>query len=63
MVSYLKKFIEVSWRRTGQPTPVFLPGESYSPRGGKESGCILNMEPTLFPKPMESGASEKEKNE
>ena len=24
----LKKFIEVSWRRAGQPTPVFLPGES-----------------------------------
>ena len=36
---------ETPWRRTGQPTPVFLPGEfhgqgslvSYSPWGRKES--------------------------
>ena len=35
----------IPWRRQGQPTPVFLPGEShgqrslvgYSPRGRKES--------------------------
>ena len=35
-----KKIIEVLWRRAGQPSPVFLPGESYSPRGGKESDRI-----------------------
>ena len=23
---------KISWRRTSQPTPVFLPGESYGPR-------------------------------
>ena len=36
---------KIPWRRQGQPTPVFLPGEShgqrslvgYSPRGRKES--------------------------
>ena len=36
---------KIPWRRTWQPTPVFLPGESYgqrslagySPWGGKES--------------------------
>ena len=36
---------KIPWRKTQQPTPVFLPGEShgqrglagYSPRGGPES--------------------------
>ena len=38
-------FRKIPWRRAGQPTPVFLPGESrgqkslvfYSPQGSKES--------------------------
>ena len=39
---------KIPWRRAGQPTPVFLPGEShgqrslvgYSPRGCKELDMI-----------------------
>ena len=42
---------KIAWRRKWQPTPVFLPGESYgwrslvgySPRGRKESDTIEQL--------------------
>ena len=42
---------KIPWRRTWQPTPVFLPGEShrqgslagYSPQGRKESGITERL--------------------
>ena len=44
--------MKIPWRRAGQPTPVFLPGEShgqkslvfYSPLGSKESDTTEETE-------------------
>ena len=51
-------FGKIPWRRAGQPTPVFLPGEShgqrslagYSPWGCKESARTEATEPKLMHK-------------
>ena len=53
----LSLVMKISWRRTWQPTPVFLPGESheqralegYSPWGHKESDTTESTACATFP--------------